>query len=275
MKNKIKNFIVLVFFVTAIISCNKDEEAGIPDGQGSVKTSIADGPFPFSFVTEANVEVTKIEVKTATGQYVMLYEGSASYNMVNLTNGVTAEVETTNIEAGTYTNARITIGSASVSYQDGGGHSASVSGNIATVNIEPALIVEEGDNSEILFDVNLSESFTFGGLIGGMLPEWIPSSTLIGSCSFNPHIRVCDYDRTGRIEGSLTVNGSNYENAHVYIEVDGETISTHTTGNGSFTFIGVQAGTYTVHVTTVDNDEAELEVTVSGTSASSCNFTIN
>ena len=275
MKNKIKNFIVLVFFVTAIISCNKDEESGIPDGQGRVKTSITDGPFPFSFVTEANVGVTKIEVKTEIGEFVVLYEGSASYNMVNLTNGVTAEVETTNIEVGIYTEARITIGSASVSYQGGGGHTASIDGNTVTVNIHPAFVVEEGENSEILFDVDLNSSFSFGGLMGGMLPEWITSSTFIGSCSFNPHIKVCDFDRTGRIEGSLTVNGANYENAHVYYTVNRHTFSTHTEADGSFTFIGINAGTYTVHVETENGDEDEIEVTVSGTGTASCNFTIN
>ena len=275
MKNKMKNFIVLVFFVTAIISCNKDEEVGIPDGQGSVKTSITDGPFPFSFVTEANVGVTKVEVKTETGEYVVLFEGSHSYNMVNLTNGATAEVGTLNIEAGTYKTARITVGNASVAYEGGGSHTATIGAHTTVVSIEPALIVEEGESSEVLFDVDLGRSFSFGGLMGGMLPEWISSSSFIGSCAFNPHVRVCDYDRTGRINGTLTVGGANYENAHIYCNVNGENISTHTRANGSFSFIGVPEGTYTVHVTTVDNDVDELEVTVSGTGIAPCNFTIN
>jgi len=278
MKTIFKKFILLSLLVLVIISCEKDNDT-IPDGQGEVKTSITDGPFPFSFVTSANIGVTKVEVKTATGEYVTLFEGSASYNMVDLTNGATAEVETSNIEAGTYTQARVTVASASIMFESGEGFDSSELGGGAsgtyTIEIEPALIVEEGESSEILFDLDLGESFTFFGIGGISLPEWVLSSGMIWRCDFNPHFRVCDRDRTGSISGIVTDEGVSVENANVHIIVDGEIVSTHTESNGTYTFIGVEEGTYIVYVSTADGASVSVEgISVSGTGNASCNITL-
>jgi len=278
MKTNFKKIIVLSLLVLAIVSCKKDDDT-IPDGQGEVKTSITDGPFPFSFVTEANVGVAKVEVKTESGEYVTLFEGSASYNMVDLTNGATAEVETSTIEAGTYTGARVTLNSASIMFDGGTGFASSeIEGGTAgtyTFDIEPALVVEEGESSEVLFDLDLGESFTFMGMGGISLPEWVLSSGLIHGCEFHPHFRVCDRHRTGSISGTVTHSGASVENANVYIVVDGETVSTHTEADGSFTFIGVESGTYVVHVSTSDGAYISVDgITVTGTDGVSCDVTL-
>jgi len=272
MKNIFKKIIILTMLVTAFLSCEKDDDSGIPEGQGEVKTSITDGPFPFSFVTEANVGVTKVEVKTATSDYVVLYEGSASYNLVDLTNGVTAEVEVSTIEAGTYTHCRVTVGEASVTYSDGTSHTASVDAHvIRDIAIVPALIVEEGEASEVLLDVDLASSFSFLGMGGLLLSDWILGGiSSIHSCGFTPVVRVCDYDRTGEITGAVTVDGDYQQYARIAIEVDGETIHTHSESDGAFTFVGVAAGDYTVVVTTSDGETSSVSVTVSGTDTASC-----
>ncbi len=272
MKNIIKNIFVLAILVTAFASCEKDDNNGILEGQGEVKISITDGPFPFSFVTAANVGVNKVEVKTATSDYVVLYEGSASYNLVDLTNGVTAEVEVSTIEAGTYTHCRVTVGAASVTYSDGTSHTASVDAHVTNdIAIVPALIVEEGEASEVLLDVDLGSSFRFLGMGGFLLPDWILGGiNMIHSCGFTPVVRVCDYDRTGKITGAVTVDGDSHEYASVAIEVDGETIHTHTESDGAFTFVGVAAGNYTVVVTTSNGENSSVSVTVSGTDTASC-----
>ena len=107
----------------------------------------------------------------------------------------------------------------------------------------------------------------------GNLPwmNWINSVTDITGCSFDPQFRVCDLDQTGEIEGTVTVNGTVLGNADVSIEIDGETINTHTESDGTFKFIGVKNGTYTVSVSTENDGSATAsDIVVSGNATANC-----
>jgi len=278
MKNMIKKFIILSLLIATIISC-KDDTDGIPDGQGEVKVKLTDGPFPFNFVSEANIGVAKIELKTTDGIYVTVFQGSADYNMVGLTNGATAEVEVANIESGTYVEARVTLDAASVHLSNGNEFSmnAEASANAYTVAIDPALVVEEGETSEILFDLDINDSFQFNSVFGGVpFSDWVPSIDFIGSCGFDADFRVCDLDQTGGITGSITEDGVAVENAEVFISIDGENIYTHTEADGSFAFIGVENGTYTVYATTSTGDSTQVaEIVVSNAGTASCSLTFD
>ena len=275
MKNTIKIFMVLTMVIALFTSCN-DDDSNIPDGQGKVKVTLTDAPFPFEFVTHAKIGVAKVELKTNGGAYVVVYEGSASYDMLGLTNGATAEVGATNIDAGTYVQARVTLKSASVNLSNGVAYNldSDAKANSYTVSIEPALVVKEGVSSEVLFDLDVNESFRFNGSGTGMgLFEWITSVDWIKGCHFNPHFRVCDRNQTGEITG--IVKASDVENAQVYVTVGGERIYTHAKANGSFTFIGVNPGAYTVHVKTKNGKTAHSgEVTVTTGGTASCTIKV-
>jgi len=277
MKKMIKNFMVLTVVIALFASCNKDDDT-IPDGQGKVKVALTDAPFPFEFVTHANIGVAKVELKTSSGDYIVVYEGSTSYNMVGLTNGVTAEVGTKTIEAGTYGQARVTLNSASVQLSNGTEYdlASEATANTYTVSVEPALVVEEGSSSEILFDLDVNESFRFHGSgtgIGGFF-DWITSVDWIKGCNFNPHFRVCDRNQTGEITG--TVTASDVENTQVYVTIGGERVYTHAKANGTFTFIGVHPGTYTVYVKTKHGGTAHSgEVTVTAGSTATCSVEVS
>lgn len=268
MTNLFKKLALVALVMGVFISCDKDEDT-IPDGQGAVKVKLTDAPFPFSFVTEANVGVAKVELRNATGEYVVVFEGSSSYNMVGLTNGVTETVATANIEAGTYNQARVTLNAASVHLSDGTEFemNSDAQGSY-TVTIDPVLVVEEGDTSEVLFDLDINDSFQFQG---AWIGNWIPNIASILGCNFDADFRVCDLDQTGEIEGTVTVSGTALENAYVSVEVNGEEIATQTEANGSFTFIGIEGGTYTVSVETEANGSMSVgNVQVSGTGTATC-----
>jgi len=270
MKNLFRKLAIVALVMGVFISCEKDEET-IPAGQGAVTVKLTDDPFPFNFVTEANVGVAKVELRNAVGEYVVLFEGSSSYNMVVLTNGTTETVATTNIEAGTYSQARITLNAASVHLSNGTEYemNADAQGSYE-VTINPALVVEEGDTSEVLFDLDINDSFEFSGM---WLGDWIPDVASIIGCNFDADFRVCDLDQTGEIEGTVTVSGTALENAYVTIEVNGQEIATQTEANGSFTFIGVEDGTYTVSVETEANGSTSVEnVQVSANGTVTCSL---
>ena len=274
MKNLMKKIMVLALALVVFTSCDDDNDT-IPDGQGKVKVTLTDAPFPFEFVTKANVGVAKVELKTSNGDYVVVYDGSVSYNMVELTNGVTAEVGTTNIETGTYGQARVTLNSASVNLSNGTEYNldSEATANTYTVSIEPELVVEQDAFSEVLFDLDINESFSFYGSGAGNLFDWITSVDWIEGCNFNPHFRVCDRNQTGEISG--TVNADDAENAQVYVSINGKEVYTHAKADGSFTFIGVNPGTYTVHVKTKHGGSANAsDITVTAGSTTTCTVTV-
>lgn len=276
MKKMIKKLIVPLFAILVLVSCEKDD-AKIPVGEGKVTVTLTDAPFPFGFVTQANIGVAKIEVKTATGEFVTLFNGSTLYNMVNLTNGVTTEVETTNIEAGTYVEARVTLDDASAELENGITFDlkSALTGSII-IAIEPELVVEEGSASEVLFDLDIDNSFTFRHSGGGYFSDWISTISSITDCDFDASFRVCDLDRTGKISGKVTVDGNTEENAQVYVSGDGHKIYTHTKADGTFTFIGIAPGTYTVYINTEDGKTAQAgSIVVPEKGTATCTVTIN
>lgn len=246
------------------ISCNKDEQT--IDSQGTVKVKLTDFPFPFDFVTEANLGVAKVELKNAAGDYVVVFEGSSNYDMTGLTNGNTETVASVNIEDGTYNQARITLDAASVHLSNGTEFQMNSDLQESyTVTINPALVVEENDTSEVLFDLDINDSFEFQGAWMG---DWIPNIANILGCNFNADFRVCDLDKTGEIEGTVSVSGTPLAHAYVTVEVDGEQIATQTEADGSFTLIGISEGTYTVSVESESDGStsvSNIQVTADGT----------
>jgi hypothetical protein len=276
MKKMIQKLIVPLFAILVLVSCEKDD-ATIPAGEGKVTVTLTDAPFPFEFVTHANIGVAKVEVKTANGEFVTLFEGSTSYNMVNLTNGVTAEVKTTNIEAGTYVEARVTLDDASVELANGMKFNLnSAATGTTTITIEPELVVEGGATSEVLFDLDIDNSFKFKHSGGGYFSDWISTISSITNCDFDANFRVCDLDRTGKISGEVTVDGNAEKNAQVYVSVDGHKIYTHTKADGTFTFIGITPGTYTVYINTENGKTAQARsIVVSEKGTATCTVTVN
>ena len=274
MKKLMKKTMILAALTGLFISCNNDSTE--ESTQGNVTVKLTDDPFPFDFATEANVTIAKIELKNENGSYVTIFEGNGNYNMVGLTNGITAQVNATSLEAGTYNEARITLNGASVQLTNGTGYNLDASANgINIVTIDPALVIEAGQDSEILFDLDINDSLQFTGMGGVQLPEWFSSIALIAGCEFNADFTAVDLGQTGTITGIVTdTNGDLVANALVEILVNGNIISTQTDTNGSFTFIGVQEGTYTVEVDTLTSSGDSSPLTVTASATVSCSITV-
>jgi len=268
---KFKKLVIVILVFGTLFSCNDDDN--IPSGEGAVTIKLTDAPFPFKFVSKANVGIAKVELKNASGEYVVVFEGNSSYNMVNLTNGTTKTVGNTNIKKGTYKNARITLNAASIELSNGTSYvmNSDAQGSY-TVSISPALIVEEGNTSNILFDLDINDSYQFKG---AWLGSWIPNIANITGCNFDADFRVCDLDQTGSIEGTVNASGTHEENAFVYINVNGKEIATHTKANGSFKFIGIKEGNYTVTAKSETNGTGSVSnVQVKGTGTATCTISL-
>ena len=269
MKNLLRKAVLFIFLIVAFSSCNDDDD--IPSGKGAVTIKITDAPFPFKFVKKANIGIEKVELKDTKGDYVVIFEGNSNFNMINLTNGSTKTVAKTNIEKGTYSEVRITLNTASVQLSNGTNYelNADAQGSY-TYSINPAFIVEEENSSNILFDLDINKSFRFQGSWFG---QWIHDITHITGCNFQPEFRICDLDQTGSIQGKVTKNGSPAENIYVYTTVNGREIATHTKADGSYKFIGIKEGNYTVTVKTeTDGSTSVSNIRVKVTGTATCTF---
>ncbi len=250
MKTTIKTMMLLMALILSLTACDKD------DNTGTVEVKVTDAPFPFKFVNEAKVKIAKIELKNTDGQYVTVFEGNSAVNLVNYRNGATANIAVQSIPEGTYKSVKVTVDGAEVKLANGTSFNVDATEN-ATVEtmIYPELKIENGQEEQILMDVDLSDSFVFqGSFLGG----WIHSITEItGIASFNPDIRVANLSATGAVSGIVKdENGNPVADAEVYIKFDyngdgvPDKVSTVTEEDGSFKIIGLPEASYTLTVET-------------------------
>jgi hypothetical protein len=262
MKTTTKIFMLLLAMGLTLAACSKDDE------KGEVKVKVTDAPFPFQFVTEANVRITKVELINENNDYVTVFEGNTAINLVNYRNGETANLSVQAIPPGTYNKVKVTIEGAEVTLSNGISFQvqAGLGGTVTTI-IAPELVVEEDDDQEILLDIDLSDSFVFSGnFMGG----WITAvSQITGITSFNPDVRVANLEASGSIEGEVKdQNGEGVAYAEVYVMYDyngdgmPEKVSTVTEEDGEFEILGLPEGSYNVVINAKDAPEVTVNVNV-------------
>ncbi len=269
MKNQwYKSALMAFIFAIVLTGCKKENE------NGNVDVQLTDDPFPLSFVSEANIGFSKIEIRNEeTGEYYTVFEGNSTYNVAALNNGATASVTTQSVPQGTYDEIRITIDGVSIKLTDGRELDAQISGSIeANSKIYPALEVSNGGDASLLIDMDLADSFDFA--TQGIINNIITSVTqILNIAGFDPDIRAAATEGTGIISGTVTdTQGNVYANATVELETgldlngDGEadTITTLTDATGSFKFLAVPEGSYQVEVEAEDGTElvSDGQVTV-------------
>jgi hypothetical protein len=272
-KSMQKTFVGLLMAASLFTACKKD------DTDAKVAVKLTDDPFPIGLVAEANIGVAKIELKNSNGDYITVFNGNTEVNMVNYTNGATAEVNVKAVPEGKYTEAKITLNRAEISLTNGNHYNANVSASHSySVRISPAIEVTEGNTEDLLLDLDLSDSFRFqGNFMGG----WI--SQITGIQSFNPDFRAVCLSHTGTLEGHVVdVNGNPVAHAYVEVEYDydgdgmPETVSTIANAHGNFRIIGLPAGQYDVEVEAENGFEGEVEdVNISVNHTNSIDVTIN
>ncbi len=275
LKMNAKKGLMIMLMILSLSSCKKK------NNNGDVSVKLTDDPFPISFVTEANVEITKVELKNENGEYVTVLDNSASTNMVDYTNGATAEIAVKDVPEGKYTEAKLTMGTASIYLSDNRYFNDTASANQSvTVKISPALEVQSGQKHDLLFDLDLSDSFELGGMFGG----WFTSvAQITGITSFNPDFRAVSLSKTGSIEGHVS-DTQHSAMPYCIVEVaydyngDGtpDTVSTIADAHGNYKIIGLPEGTYEVTVKADNHADAHLQnVQVSVSNTTSANVTVN
>ncbi len=259
LKTSIKLLILLLVTGSLMTACKKDDEPA------KVSVQLTDDPFPVQFLMEANVEITKIELKNDQDDYVTVFEGHKTINVADYTNGSTAEVSLNTVPNGTYNEVRVTIGNVSVKMTDNTVFEFNAAaGSQSEVDIEPALQVTDGQVGDLLLDLDLADSFEFSGSFIG---DWITDITQItGIADFDADFRAVALEKTGTVSGTVKdANGDPIAYADVKIEYDytgdglDDDVTTHADANGNFKIIGLPQGVYKLKVDTENNGDVEID----------------
>ena len=213
---------------------------------GRIVVKITDAPFPIGLIEEANVTITRVEVRNQDegeeGPFITLFEGSEDFNLVELRNGIMAELVDMEVPVGTYDLIRIYVENASIAVKDHETYSVKVPSGSQTgvkVFITPGLKVAGGLTAEVMLDFSLEKSFVLKGNMD------TPAG--IKGFNFKPVIRAVNSTTAGTLKGVVTDTVSNVlENAAVSISQDEVIATAYTDETGAYAFPGLAPGYYTV-----------------------------
>ena len=248
----------LVAVIVSFSSCQEeyvreeiiDDPIDDPVGQsekGEIIIRLTDAPFPTDLVDEANITVYKIEIRAKDEQQenssLILSEEKQSFNLLDLTNGVTVTLADTTIDDGSYDEIRLFIDSASVVLKDSTVFDLKIpSGKQSGLKIKlnPAIIIDSLSSEEILLDMDVSKSFVVQG--NPKTPAGIRGFI------FKPVVKATTPSTTGILQGTVTDDEDKpVEGAQISVyAADTLYTSSFTEDNGEYKILGIEAGTVDV-----------------------------
>jgi Domain of unknown function (DUF4382)/Carboxypeptidase regulatory-like domain len=243
--------IAIVLGIAFMISCNSEDGANIPEGKGKVNIYLTDAPFPIHLVAQTFVTIDKVEIRkqgtdTTDASFIDLTVEPMEINLLDLSNGVTEQLASVELEAGSYDMIRMHVTDSKVILTDGSEFELKVPSGSSSglkIKIEPALEIGNGETADVLLDFDVSKSFVAKG-------NW--KGGKINGFNFKPVVRCVLLGRAGRIEGTVVdTAGVGLENASVKVwlpleqtEIDSLITSTFTESDGKYKVIGLLSGTY-------------------------------
>lgn len=238
---KSASLMLLVMISLFGISCGDSSEGTLT---GTLNLSLTDAPFPSDDVSEANVTIVKIDIRNKDevdgNPFLTLTEDTTSFNLLDLTNGVTASLVNMEVPVGTYDLIRLYVYEASIVLKDGTTFDLSVPSGAQTgikIFIDPAVQVAGGLSADLLLDFDVSESF---------VPQGSSASGYNGFI-FTPVLRVANLSTSGRLVGSVKDIDENGVAASISVISDETKVGgSEADAAGEYTVLGLEAGTYSV-----------------------------
>jgi hypothetical protein len=248
-----KLLLPVFIFSLLFFSCNNEEEYAIPSGKGRINVLLTDAPYPVDLINSTFVTIDRVEIRKKSEEgleedgdsFIVISEEEMVIDLLQLTNGITAQIGSTDLEAGYYDMMRLHVTDASVVLKDGSRHDLKVPSGSSSglkIKIDPVIYIDEGQTSDVLLDFDVSRSFVLRGNPHGHINGFI----------FKPVVRGVYMGAAGRIEGTVTDTVSvPLENAMIKlfmqgIDADSLLMTSFTEVTGGYKLIGVPEGIYEV-----------------------------
>ncbi|MCK5839076.1 MAG: DUF4382 domain-containing protein [Bacteroidales bacterium] len=249
-RNKFIAIALIVVALAYLVSCNKDSQI---DSAGTLRLVLTDAPFPVEFIEEAIVTITKIEIRNMDESeeypFITVFEDTIEINLIELRNGVQAELTEVEIPAGNYDLIRLYVDEATISVKDYSTYNLKVPSGAQTgikVFIDPHIRVA-GGLTEILLDFNLDKSFVLKGNIN------TPAG--IKGFNFKPVIRAVNNSTAGTVQGVVSdTSDVLLANAEVWVEADTVVATAYSDTTGFYAMLGIPEGFYSLYATKENYD---------------------
>ena len=207
-------------------------------GSGTMRVRMTDAPGDFD---EVNLVITEVSVRrtsaasdsdSVSGEWLVISDGSATYDLMDLRNGVFATIADDELPAGSYDQVRLKIGEGSTVVVDGVSHPLVVpSGASSGLKLVGAFDVEDGGTTDIGLDFDAARSI---------------HETGNGRWMLKPVVRVMPLALAGSIRGRIVPDSTD---ATVWLVQGAESLATTAAAlDGRFQFSVLEAGTYTVAI---------------------------
>lgn len=252
-------FALLFTLSLLLASCGDNTVGTEPGGTGTLEVLLHDAPANYE---EVNVFIESVEVNNADADtgWVEINSPQQSYDLLELTNGATEVLGSTQLEAGTYEQIRLILSRDGHNVVvDGTQHNLFVpSGQETGIKLEVNAEIEPDITYTLLLDFDAARSVVERGNQQSGI-EYL----------LKPVISASNQAETGNIAGVVEpVDAEPF----VYAIANSDTLSSTKadTSDGSFKLIGLEDGTYTVSIDPTNDsyqstDTTGVEVTVAET----------
>jgi len=216
---KVKLFLGILSVLGILFATACQDLDNTNDQQGNLVIKLTDAPFPIDMIEAATVNITKVEVRKVTDgeedgyPYITVLGESKDFNLLDLRDGITADLVDTVIEAGDYDLIRVHVDQAGLVVIGKEPYKLKVPSGPQTgikIFMEPELHVAGGLTTDVLLDFNLEKSFILKGNLD--------SPAGIKGFNFKPVIRAVNNTTDGTVEGMVTNSDTALENAYVLME---------------------------------------------------------
>lgn len=238
-KRKLINLTFLVsLFVVSIFNISCSDSTSPETGQGQLKISMVDAPADYD---QVNIVVTRVEVHKSgadsnSGWFVM-NNNPATYNLLTLRNGASVVLGNSLLDAGSYSQLRLIIGTGSNIVVDGIVYPLEIpSGEQTGVKLNHSFEIQSGSIYELLLDFDAERSIVLTGN---------------AQYKLKPVIRVVPVVISGTISGRINpISAAGY----VYAISGTDTIATLAEPiTGSFKLMALLQQTYRVEIFSVNS----------------------
>jgi hypothetical protein len=248
----------LLPFVTAMFTvlggCSGGGGGG--SGTGTIELLATDDPFAHAIVAEARITVSEIKLRGPGGWITLLDGPPIELDVLDLRNGVTAQLASAEIPVGSYDQLRLVVDEGYLKLIDddefstalGNLHPTSTSTSGLKLDIDPPLEVRAGETHSYLLDIDLTKTF-----------KAVPGTDPLAATSYQLHpvMHVANLSHSGELRGFVREDDGSgnlvgVADATIYLLLPGETEpanavqTTATEPDGSYALIGVVPGTYDV-----------------------------
>jgi hypothetical protein len=266
---RIRTFALSLGAIAALAAC---DSPAATDRDAFLRVQLTDAPA--DYLASAVVEIGRIELIPAGGPPIVIVEDAGSYDLLQLQNGVTAELGAEHIEPGRYLQLRMEVKYAQLTLAEGyqftdgtttqtlfvpSGDQSGIKINLTMADGNPRAGIDIRPGETVLVvDFDVSQNFVMQG----------DAETAAGiqGFLFTPTLRAIVRDVAGSIAGTVTAPGEMAPGLTVTATRSGESEVHATTlvqADGTFLFPFIAPGSYDITVVAPDDHTANsVAVTV-------------